>query len=458
MKNALLISYSFPPLATPGSLRWLRLIKDTAAYGWKISVITTSHSYNFGSFCDPNLLSYVPDSVPVYRSRSWEILSEYPAPLKIGDWEKINAIQASLGISKVVYRSRLKIKQILNQLTFQFFPDDKVGWVIPTYFKAISLLKKQDFDVIITSGMPHSSHLVGLLIKYTFPNVLWAAYFSDPWSFCEYARSPRWQIGRSHLEKKLEKKIFHTTDCNIVNTESTREEYIKLFPYISKKITTITNSFDPQLLEDITEEPRMRFRFQHIGRFFGQRSPRFILEAIKCMLQRNPIYSEKIEFIFTGNFGWDDQRKCWNRTYIDKYGLSSIVNIEPTVNHKDALKRLVNTDVLLLIGAPIESDYLYIPSKTYEYLATGKPILAMVNKHGDTAKLMKKFDCGRVVDVDDIDAISKGLEELYYSVSNGKYKVNPDNFLNSEYGPKRNAEKFFGVLSSLHDKKRTTNK
>lgn len=449
-RRALLISYFFPPSSAPGAIRWCRLVKDLLAHGWELTVVTTSHSYEIESLCDPSLLTEIPSNIKVYRTRSWEFFSEYPIPMTNDQWyQRFGYLETRQFWRRVARRVRRDSHRLLNRLSQQLIPDDKVGWVLPAYWLAKRLLREAHFDAVITSGMPHSTHLVGLMIHRLFPHIRWATYLGDPWSFCEYVQRPNWQMGRLALERQLESKVFHFADVNIVNTEQTRREYVRIMPQIAHKIVTVMNSCDPRILDGIEETKRDRFRFQYVGRFFGKRTPRYLLQAFRILLDRCPELRDQIEIRFTGNFGWDQTYNCWNSSYINEYELLSNVIIEPTVSHKEAMHRIVNSDALVIIGAPIESDNLYIPSKTFEYGASGRPILAMVAQNGATAEMINSLGCGIVVPVDDINEISRALEVLFEARLSSTYRTAPETFAASFYGPSANAAQFAACLESI---------
>jgi len=421
LKKVLIIAYFFPPSSSAGCFRIIRFVRHLGNCGWEPVILTASHSYNYKWNYDFSLLTEIPKNVKIYRTYSFEMFSEYRLPKPKQDVYHTNAQESILG--KIHRKAQEIIKGNLHKILDKIaIPDDKVGWMPFAFVKAREIIEREKIDVVMTTGMPHSSHLIGMLLKKHL-KIPWVSDFRDPWTFCEYIEKNFGNPLRSRLETYLERQVLGSADINIINTDYAREEFCRIYPEINKdKFVTITNSFDLDYFKDISREKELggQFTITYCGSFFRQRTPYYFLMALRKLLDDNKELENRIKVIFVGGLGYDESKKKWNSEYIKELNLENQIQSVGRYSHEESLNYMVNSDMLLSIGGDISSDGLYIPGKMFEYLAAGRPILALAASPGATAELIEKTNTGYTVGVTDIDGIASKLKELYDAYKSGK--------------------------------------
>ena len=172
MKKVLIITYYWPPAGGSGVQRWLKFVKYLPKN--QINPIIYTPKDPYFDIVDTSLLDDVPESVEIWKNDIWE-----PYYLKnrlFGNGEK----EQNAGI---ITRNKSLKNKLLNWIRGNFFiPDPKIFWVKPSINFLKKKIHKENIDYIITTGPPHSMHLIGLGIKQKYPDIRWIADFRDPWS------------------------------------------------------------------------------------------------------------------------------------------------------------------------------------------------------------------------------------------------------------------------------------
>lgn len=381
--------------------------------GWEPIILTVSRSFEFYLNYDLSLQDRLPDNLRIYRTYSFECVSGYPMPV-----QQISDSKRFVLSSKIFKRGLFEVRKRLHNICSKaFFPDEKIGWIPFAYIKALKIIKNHDVKAVITSGMPHSTHLTGVLLKNKI-DIKWLADFRDPWTDCEYISCNFRSTWRERLEKYLERKVVVACDNVILTTDSTRDLFMTKYQSISDKFHTITNSIDYEQFEKNQPIKYEKISLVYCGNFFGKRSPKYFLRGLALFLKTHPEAKSKVEVHFAGSFGVDESSGKWNREFISEYALSDIVTAHGKLPHSKCLSMLSGADLLLLISAPIITDGLYIPGKIFEYLAAKKPILAMVKGQGAISKLIKETDSGWVAEVDNSEDIAKALSLYWEDITN----------------------------------------
>lgn len=402
----LVIAYFFPPSNSAGGFRWIRFARQLKRMGWEIVVLTVSRSYEFYRNHDVSLLDSLPQDLDIRRAYSFELFSTYPPPTR----GRLSRCGLPMRIAKRgLFEIRKKLHKIADAL---FIPDAKVGWVPFAYLKAKSLIREKNIDTVITTGMPHSCHFVGLALKKQ-TGIKWIADFRDPWVDCEYIADNFRSSWRQQFETRLEGSVIHMCDGLVLTTETARDLYQQKYPESADKCYVITNAIDHGQFEGITSKNFEKKSIVYCGNFFGKRSPKYFLEGLALFLKQNPETREKVEVHFAGSFGIDRETGRWNRDFITQHGLSDVVRTHGIIPHPECLSMEAGADLLLLISAPIETDKLYIPGKVFEYLATGKPVLAMVKGDGAVSRLIRESNSGWIAEVDDVKGIAEAIHSFW---------------------------------------------
>ncbi len=291
-------------------------------------------------------------------------------------------------------------KRILTRLPM--LPD----WLALVTKYAVRDLKSLDVSeahVFMTCSQSHSSHLVGLEVKKSYPELPWVAHFSDPWANNPYL--DRVNDRKKAKERELEAKVFHNADLLIFTSEETRAHIADNYPHhIRSKMRVLPHAFDPNMREGggraertHIDENMERIVVRHIGALYGKRSPIAFFEAIASLLQEMPELINEISFEFIGPIDAEF------RIALEKLGLSSrVIALFPPVSYLASLKLMQSADALLVIDAP-SNENIFLPSKLIDYIGIGKPILAL-SSPGTTRTLVREYG-GRFCEPNNVQKI-----------------------------------------------------
>lgn len=375
-KRVLIITYYWPPSAGSGVQRWLKFAKYLPEFGWE-PVVFTPENPDF-DLIDQSLEKEIPKEVEVLRFPIWEpygifknIRRDRTAPSKI--LEKKNK----------TYADTLAIWLRANLL----IPDPRIFWKKPAVGFLTDLVKKGHFDAIITTGPPHSMHLIGLELKRK-TGIFWLADFRDPWSTWEFLDTLP-MIGLvKNQHKRLEQQVLSNAD--IVTTIS--PTFQKDLEFLGKrKIELLTNGYDTSdLPEDFhqayaTADP---IEILYTGVIDAIRNPIPFLRTLKSVFQ-NDKRNVVLRFVGLVSEAVKDTVKQ------DKW-LSTHVRFEGYMGHQEVFGYYKKAHLLLLILTDTKNAKGNIPGKLFEYMATGRPIVAIGDPNGDAAKILANAHAGQV--------------------------------------------------------------
>ena len=277
---------------------------------------------------------------------------------------------------------------------FLLFPDAQIAWFC--YWKAFVLARK--VDVIYASCSPFSSALVAALLK-LLTNKTVVVDFRDPWTLTPYNfKHPLY----SRAIKIIEHFVVSTVDKVILNTHGALNLYKGAYPALADKFEVITNGFDE--LNLATHTRAVPFKIMNVGGFYGPRDPRPLMDAIV------EIGNDNIQFVQVGS----------SLPYFDDYKDKISLVVTGVLKHEDAL-RYMQTASLLFLNWGWVDRYVNVAAKTYEYLATGLPILAELPP-GDNVDIIRDYaTCAYIVNPGDKGALKAAIVTAY----NNRLKYKP---------------------------------
>ena len=248
-----------------------------------------------------------------------------------------------------------------------FIPDPKLFWAKGSVKSLKNYITSNEIDTIITTGPPHSMHLLGKKLK-SLTNVKWLADFRDPWTNIWYNKKFFFTKSTLNKHKNLEKSILTEADHIIVTSNRLNQDYSKL---TNSPISTITNGFDyinndDSILDD-------KFSISHIGSMLSDRNPEILWKVLNSLLKKEKILKNYLKLNLVGNVSFEVKES------IKKYSLEPYVEYIGHVAYDQTSKYLKNSQVLLLIQTnKLESNYI-IPAKLFEYLNSMRPIISISN-------------------------------------------------------------------------------
>lgn len=376
MKKVLIIAYYWPPAGGPGVQRWLKFVKYLRDFDVEpVLYIPENPSYPIR---DEDLVQEVPDDIQILKKPIFEPYS------LAGIFGRRETQTISSGIIEDSRKQSLLQKILLFIRGNFFIPDARKFWVRPSVKFLKQELEKQAFDTIITTGPPHSLHLIGLELKKD-TGIRWIADFRDPWTQIGYHEKLKLTASSRKKHEKLEKKVLNAADDILVTSYTTREEFESK---TNRPVHLITNGFDTEIEQQNTEHSE--FWISHIGSLLAGRNPENLWLALSELLNENEDFRKKFRLKLAGRIS-DSVLES-----IQAAGLQEFLENKGYISHSEALKLQRQSSVLLLLEINSEETKGIIPGKVFEYLSANKPILAVGPANWDAEQILKKTLAGSV--------------------------------------------------------------
>ena len=392
MKKVLIITYYWPPAGGSGVQRWLKFSKYLPENGWKPYVFTPdSPSFDVK---DEDLLSDIHEDTEVWKTPIWE-----PYSLKDKLFGKSESSNAGIIQDKFSFKNK-----IMNWVRGNIFiPDPKVFWIKPSIKLLNKKIKEEGITHLVSTGPPHSMHLIALGLKKHNLDLKWIADFRDPWSELDLLNDFHLTKKSKQKYRKLEKEVLQNSDVCLTVSETWVESFKDLG---SNNVKLVTNGFDE---EDFTvkEKENDKFIIGHFGLLNHLRNPKKLWKILYDLCDENPEFNEKLEIRISGNI---DTEVLQNITQY--FHLKNKVKVLGYLSHKEVLDEYNESSVLLLLLFNSESGIGNYPGKIFEYFAAKRPILAFGPKESDIQKLMEKTKSGIYHDYSD-DNLKESIISLF---------------------------------------------
>jgi glycosyltransferase involved in cell wall biosynthesis len=384
-KKVLIIAYYWPPSGGSGVQRWLKFVKYLPQYGWTPYVFTPENP----SFAvrDESLLRDVPADAEVLHFPIWEPYEAFLALSKFTGGKAKSARPTDLvstGRKSLFQRVSTWVRGNL------FIPDPRMFWVRPSVKFLSEFLKSNGIRTIVTTGPPHSLHLIGLRLKQRDPSLHWVADFRDPWSewgFLDTLQAGAWARRR---HKKLERTVLQTADEAVTITPF----YVRQFSSLGgRPVHLLTNGFDEDDFKMLTLSRPEKFTIRHIGIVNEKCDPRPFMQAVRAAMMADADFAANTLVEFIGEvhpqFRADVQASP---------ELNAVTRFPGSVPHKELLKIYGSSSLLVLVLTGYKDAEGYMPGKLFEYLATGLPVLGVGPEQGDAAHLLSTSGAGQMLD------------------------------------------------------------
>jgi len=403
-KKLLIITYYFPPAGGPGVQRWLKFVKYLPEFDVQpIVYVPENPTY---PIIDEGLVSQISDKVIVLKNKIWE-------PYQLASiFSKNKTKKISSGIFPHKKKQTFLDKTFLWVRGNLFIPDARVFWVKPSVAYLEKYIKENNIDTIVTSGPPHSLHLIGLELKEKL-NVKWFADFRDPWTTIGYHKALRLSNYAAKKHKSLEHKVLNTADTIIVTSKTTKTEFQAI---TNKPISVITNGYDIENVEKQTLDTK--FTLAHIGSFLSDRNPRFLWESLVELLQEIPSFKSNLEIKLIGAVSQEVLDS------IAEFNLNDYLNLLGYVSHHEAIAHQKKSQVLLLIEINSEDTKSIIPGKLFEYMVSNRPIIAIGPQGSDFADIIKETNTGVFFDYSEKAKLKSVILDFYNQFLEGKLQAN----------------------------------
>ncbi|EKT4518921.1 glycosyltransferase family 4 protein [Flavobacterium psychrophilum] len=425
MKKVLIITYYWPPAGGPGVQRWLKFVKYLPDYNIQpIVYIPENPTY---PIIDEGLISEVSEQAIILKNKIIE-------PYQLAS---VFSKKSTKGISSGIIPNQKKqsfIQKILLLVRGNLFiPDARILWVKPSVKYLEKYISENNIDTIITSGPPHSLHLIGLKLKQNL-NVKWFADFRDPWTTIGYHSALKLSSYAEKKHKNLERKVLNTADTIIVTSKTTKTEFQAI---TTKPIEVITNGYDVENISKQTLDEK--FTLAHIGSFLSDRNPIILWESLSELVAENEKFATLFQLKLIGKVSQEILDT------IDGFNLNSYVNNLGYVSHKEAIEHQKKSQVLLLIEIDSEDTKSIIPGKLFEYMVSERPIIAIGPKGSDFAEIIKNTNTGTFFTYDKKEELKNLILSYFELYLTQKLTVSAVGL--QQYSRKKLTEKLANIIS-----------
>lgn len=407
MKRALIITYYWPPSGGSGVQRWLKFAKYLTQYGWEPVIYTPENPE--ANTTDEALLKDIAPGTEVIKTKIWEPYSFYKALFggKRNTSDGGKHIKANIiGSENKSFTHKLSLFVRGNF----FIPDPRCWWIRPSIKYLVEYLKEHPVDVIVSTGPPHSMHLIAKGVSKA-TGIRWIADFRDPWTEIFYFKHLNLSNWAYRRHRKLEQGVL---DCADVVSVVTKKMQADFAARTATPVRVVTNGFDHEdflpasrVPDDIRGSGENRFQLVHTGIFVDNGNPHHLWEVLGEKAAAEPQFKKDLQIRLMGQV--DDSILQG----IAKAGLEDNLGNMGYRPHTEVVQWQQQAQVLLLPLRKEPEAAAILTGKFFEYLASGREILAFGPTCGDLAKALQETGSGTIVDFEDKEATRREIDRLY---------------------------------------------
>ncbi len=358
---------------------------------------------------DDSLIREIPSDIEVVRTPIWEPYQLYKTFLGRSKKEKLYS-----GFINEKKKDSLTQKISVFIRGNFFIPDARMFWIKPSIEFLKEYLKEHPVDAIVSTGPPHSMHLIAEEI-HRITGIPWIADFRDPWTNIDFYQDLRLTSLADAKHKRLEKKVLKNATKVVTVTWRSRDEFKALCG--RDDIVVIPNGFDDADFA-FQQDSKLDsdFSIVHIGSMNKDRNPHVLWSALKDLVSQHPDLSAKLKIKLIGPVDFSV------RESIELNGLQNFTTFVEFVPHTSAVTLQQESQILLLMINNSPNARTIIPGKLYEYLGSGRPILAIGPKDSDSAHVIEMTKGGVVHDYDDLEGMKTRIMEYFALYQSGTLK------------------------------------
>ena len=401
MKKVLIIAYYWPPSGGSGVQRWLKFVKFLPNFNWKpVVVVPKDPEYNI---LDPSLEEDIPIEAEIIKLPIWE---PYWIFKKITGKKKEERLDTEL---LFIENKQTLIEKISLWIRGNLLiPDPRIFWINSTVRRLKKIIQEQKPKVIITTGPPHSVHLIGYQLK-KHTNVQWIADLRDPWSELDLLDNFYPSKLAIKRQKRIEKKVLSFADKIITVSFSWAKN---LEDSLNRKVEVITNGYDYSDIKTNRKNKKNKFIICHAGIINSFRNQNVFWESLNELCNEKVLFKEQLQINLIGSYNTELE------SHINTYdNLKSKLHFSGYVPHSKLKYNFGEAKCLLLFQNRSKNVTGHIPGKLFEYLAAQKPVVAIACPKSDLSKILKNCRAGYVCDFDDKAEMKRALLEIFNNES-----------------------------------------
>ncbi len=396
-----------------GVQRWLKMSKYLRNYNWEPIIFTVADAEM--SMYDESLVHDIPKAIKTIRVPIWEPFGLYK---KIVGKKKEEKIQPG-------FLDEGSGNKVLQNLAYwirgnAFIPDAKRLWIKPASSELIEYLKENDVDAIVSTGPPHTTHIVALKTKLKI-DIPWLADFRDPWTFVDYYDKLKLSHYAHQKHHRLEKEVIDRADRTITVTWSWAKNFNDKKTY-TKKVEVITNGYDPADFKERNVELDERFTITHIGSMNSDRNPKLLWKVFKKLIEEDKDFKDQLKIKLIGPL---DHSIVMS---IEKYELNNYLEHIKNLPHNEVIPHLQSSQVLLLPLNNVPNIDGWVPGKLFEYLGARRPIICIGKTDGEAALIINEASAGLIVGFDEEDKLKQAVKDYFEQYTNQQLQVNSSGY------------------------------
>ncbi|TCK69374.1 hypothetical protein DFQ05_0895 [Winogradskyella wandonensis] len=404
-KKVLIITYYWPPAGGPGVQRWLKFVEYLPDFGIK-PIVYHPKNPNY-PITDNSLLDELPTDLTTIKTP----IKEPYGLAKLISRKHTKTISSGLIPDK---KKQTFLEKIMLFVRGNFFiPDARKNWVRPSVDFLSDYIATHNIETIITTGPPHSLHLIGLKLKEKL-SVNWLADFRDPWTTIGYHKSLKLLKSSKLKHEKLELDVLNNADRILVTSNHTKNEFQSK---TKTPISVITNGYDTNSI--MINEKDKAFTISHIGSLLSNRNPKILWEVFSELITENEVFKQNFRLNLVG---------VVSDVIINSikfYGLEDYTKLVGYVSHNEAIRYQKKSQLLLLIEIDSEDTKAIIPGKLFEYMISETPILAIGPRDSDVEQIITSTNSGSYFRYTDKSELKKQVLYYFEAYLEGNLKSNP---------------------------------
>ncbi|MCK4639299.1 MAG: glycosyltransferase family 4 protein [Bacteroidales bacterium] len=431
MKKVLIITYYWPPSGGAGVQRWLKFVKYLREFGWEPIVYTPENPE--APDIDNSLEKDIPDNLTVIKRKIWEPYTAYKKFIGQEKEQKINA-----GFLSENKKPKLS-ENISVWIRGNFFiPDARKFWIKPSVKFLTNYLKNNPVDAMISSGPPHSMHMIALGLKQRL-GIPWLADFRDPWTNIDFYDDLKLSKYADKKHHALEQKVLKNADSVVLVSNGMADDFNKIY---HRNYEVITNGYDS---DDISNGSKIeldkKFSISYIGTMVKTRNPISFWKAINQIINLNKEFAKNIEIKLIGKIDYSVQQS------IEEFQLQKYITKINYLPHNEVIKLQKQSQVLLLLINNTPNAKMILTGKFFEYMASHRPILCIGPSNGDAVRILKETNSGLQSDFQDVKKIKENILNFYQLYKNQELSSDIKNIEN--YSRKGLTNRLVNVLNGI---------
>jgi len=404
-KRILLITYYWPPTGGAGVIRWLMFSKYLSKEKYELFVYTPQNPE--AQSIDHSFLRHVDPRITVYKNKIWEPYQLF----KKATGKKDNFNAGFLNEEKPTSPGIVTKLSMFIRANF-FIPDAKMLWIKPSVKYLSKVILDNKIDLVISTGPPHSLHLIARNLKRKF-STKWIADFRDPWTNIDFIKDlPMTKIAQS-FQEKLELSVLKEADKVMIVGEQWRNDLYNIY---NRDIELLSNGYEISFPEEV--KPNKKFSILHVGNINADRTHESFFQALAGIISEVPVFKDHFVLQYVGKVD------IKTRGFIEKYGLEEVTEIRKYVQHNEIGKYLKKAHLLYLPINRTHNANGILTGKFYEYLAAQRPIIAQGLVSSEMDRVIRATKSGALFDFDDQNGIKKTIVNWYKTYKeNGSFDL-----------------------------------